>query len=174
MIERSKRPVASARLAAEARLLLDASTLCAIATTTPGGDAYVNTAYFAWSPTLRLFWLSDPHARHSQNIAATGTAAVAVYDSTQTWGRADRGIQLFGAARALEDGEAAEAEAAYAARFPAFLQVDLPAYRFYGLRPHRIKLFDERALGEGRFVIAGCNTDGRLAWEATEVYRASP
>jgi hypothetical protein len=48
-IERSTRPIAKARLATLARRLLDASTLCAIATVSPGSRAHVNTAYFAWS-----------------------------------------------------------------------------------------------------------------------------
>src|SRR5207244_7797806 len=37
------------RLAALARRLLEASTLCAIATVSPGRRAHINTAYFAWS-----------------------------------------------------------------------------------------------------------------------------
>src|SRR5438105_3450867 len=95
-IERSRRPVAAARISAAARRLLDASTLCAIATVSSGGRAHVNTAYFACSPELDLVWLSDPSAEHSRNVRGSGTVAIAVYDSSQTWGNPDRGIQLFG------------------------------------------------------------------------------
>ena len=83
------------------RRLLDESKLCAIATVSPGARAHVNTAYFAWSPTFDLVWLSAPEARHSRNIRADPSAAVAVYRSTQTWGGSDHGIQLFGRAREL-------------------------------------------------------------------------
>ena len=82
-------------MADAARRLLDASSLCAIATVGPDGSAYVNTAYFAFSSELDLVWMSEPNAQHSRNIRERGTAAIAVYDSTQVWGRPDRGIQLF-------------------------------------------------------------------------------
>ena len=78
-IERLKRPVAAARMAALARSLLDASPLCAVATVSPRGRAHVNTAYFAWSPGLDVVWLSEPKARHSRNIAANAGVAIAVF-----------------------------------------------------------------------------------------------
>src|ERR671931_903318 len=119
-IELSKRRVAPGRLAAEARSLLEVSTLCAIATVTSGGQAHVNTAYFAWSDEFQLVWLSMPHAQHSRNVRANGRASVAVYDSAQKWGGRDRGIQLFGTARELEHSADGDAEALYAARFPKY------------------------------------------------------
>src|SRR3990172_9177101 len=96
-IERSRRPVGQARLRAVASALLDASTLCAIATVRNSGG-HINTAYFAWTPQFRLVWLSHPQAKHSQNIRANSSVAIAVFDSNQAWGKRDRGIQLFGAA----------------------------------------------------------------------------
>jgi uncharacterized protein YhbP (UPF0306 family) len=153
------------RLAAVAHALLDASTLCAIATVTQDAAPYVNTAYFAWLRDLRVVWLSHPDATHSRNIGARGEAAVAVYDSHQVWGRPDRGIQLFGTA-----AEAPETEDAYADRFPELRVRALTTYRFYALRPTRVKLFDEPELGPGTFVVASCAPDGRLTWEATEAY----
>jgi uncharacterized protein YhbP (UPF0306 family) len=101
-IERSKRRVAAARLATSARSLLDASDLCAIASVTPNGRAYVNTAYFAWNPEFELIWMSEPSAKHSRNIRANDTVAIAVYDPSQTWGKPDRGVQLFGSARQVD------------------------------------------------------------------------
>lgn len=164
MIERSGRRVAAERLGAEAKELLDASTLCAISTVGPRGRAYVNTAYFAWAPDLRIVWLSEPGAQHSRNLRTHPSAAVAVYDSSQTWGKPDRGIQVFGDARA----GGADAEAIYARRFSAY--EPRKSYRFYELVPKRAKLFDERELGAGTFVTARVR-DGKLAWERTEVYR---
>jgi hypothetical protein len=169
-IEHSTHPVASSRLRELAEHLLDASTLCAIATVSADGRAHVNTEYFAWSPSLDLTWLSEPGAEHSRNIAAGGTAAVAVYDSGQSWGKPDRGIQLFGSASVA--GAAAAEETVYASRFPDYHAGDLSAYRFYVFRPSRLKLFDEHELGPGHFVIAGVDDKGRLSWEATEIYRS--
>lgn len=171
-IQRARRGIAKARLEALARELLDASTLCAIATVSPGGRPHVNTVYFAWSPRLDLIWLSEPGARHSRNVRARRAAAVAIYDSHQTWGRPDRGIQLFGTAEELASRAAADAERAYAERFPEYGETELSAYRLYRLRPRWLKLFDEPALGRGVFVTARVSR-GELAWEQTEIYESA-
>ena len=152
-----------------ARELLEASTLCAIATVSPRGGAHVNTAYFAWSPDLRLFWLSEPRAQHSRNLRANSSVAIAVYDSSHSWGKPDHGIQLFGSAREA----APAAEQVYAARFPEYRGSELPAYHLYELVPRRLKLFDERELGAATFVTARVAAGGRLTWERTEIYRAT-
>ena len=171
-IERSRRPIAARRIATEARHLLDASTLCAIATVAPGGRAHINTAYFAWTARLDIVWLSDPRAKHSRNIRANDTVGIAVYDSAQTWGQPDRGIQLFGKARKLEPSATSEFKALYSTRFPDYGRFDLPAYRFYVLRPFRLKLFDENELGPGVLVTARVGRDGRATWERTDISRA--
>jgi uncharacterized protein YhbP (UPF0306 family) len=171
-IEQSKDPVVATRLEAVARDLLDASRLCAIATVTADGDAYVNTAYFASNRELHLVWLSDPDATHSRNIQETRTTAITVYDSTQMWGKPDRGMQLSGAAHRATDAETRAAEALYGGRFPDFEAKDFAAYRFYIFRPVRVKLFDEDELGAGRFIVAAVNDKGRLTWVSTETYRS--
>lgn len=154
--------------------LLNASSLCAIATISPGGRAHVNTAYFAWSPSLELVWFSEPHSRHSRNVRANPSAAVAVYDSNQSWGRPDRGIQLFGRSREQAGKHAQDAERIYTKRFPDYAPHASTGYRFYRFRPTRVKLFDERALGGGTFVTARVGPDGALSWQRTEIYRAAP
>jgi uncharacterized protein YhbP (UPF0306 family) len=168
-IVRSSKHPSNSRLAAIARRLLDASTLCAIATVSPGGRAHINTAYFAWGPALEIVWLSAPDARHSRNVRANASAAVAVFRSTQTWGGSDRGIQLFGRARELRGRAALEAERLYAKRFRAY-QGDLPAFRFYRLLTRRMKLFDERLLGGGTFVTVSVQRGGRVNWDRTESF----
>jgi uncharacterized protein YhbP (UPF0306 family) len=163
-IERSTRPVSAARIRRVAHALLDATELCAIATVSRSGQAHVNTAYFAWTPDLRIVWISDPGATHSRNLRSNASAAVAVYDSSQTWGKPDRGIQLFGSAREGAD----DATEVYAKRFPEY---ELGMYRCYELRPRRIKLFDELVLGAGVFVTARVARDGELTWQRTDLYR---
>jgi uncharacterized protein YhbP (UPF0306 family) len=142
------------RITRIARDLLEASTLCAISTVSASGRPHVNTAYFAWEADLRIVWLSDPGARHSRNIAAMGAAAVALYDSTQTWGRLDRRIQLFGSVVMTAGATIYEAERIYVGRFAGFRAEEFTDYRLYMFRPRRIKLFDERSLGGGVFVTA--------------------
>ena len=166
-IERSSKHPSNTRLAAIARRLLDASTLCAIATVSPGGRAHINTAYFAWGPGFEIVWLSAPDARHSQNVRANASAAVAVFRSTQTWGGSDRGIQLFGRARELRGRAALDAQRLYARRFRAY-EGELPAFRFYRLLTRRMKLFDERVLGGGTFVSVSVQRGGRVKWDRTE------
>lgn len=173
-IERSLTPVDVARIGSIARQLLDASTLCAIATVSSDGWPHINTAYFAWSDSWDIIWLSEPAAQHSRNVRANSAVAVAVYDSHQMWGEPDRGIQLFGHARELSGVASRNVEALYAQRFAAFAQTDLSAYRFYRCRPQRMKLFDERALGTAIFVTARIRRDRQLAWERTDIYQPAP
>jgi uncharacterized protein len=173
VIERVNEPLAAKRIAATARRLLEASALCAIATVSTDGRAHVNTAYFAWNQEFELVWLSHPQAGHSRNVRANGSVAVAVYDSTQTWGRPDRGIQLFGSAHERE-ADGGDAEGIYAARFPEYVADDFRSYRFYLFQPMRLKVFDEPALGPGVFVTAKVGSRGRLAWEQTEIYGNTP
>lgn len=168
----SGRPVAAGRIRRAAQELLEASTLCAIATVAPGARAHINTAYFAATPDLEIVWLSEPRAKHSRNIRTNGSVAVAVYDSTQVWGRPDRGIQLVGAAREVGQDAAGAFEELYAARFSAYRPSEPRAYRMYALRPLRLKLFDEGEFGAGVFVTARVARGGRTTWERTDVYRA--
>jgi uncharacterized protein YhbP (UPF0306 family) len=169
-IRRSSRPVSSERIARAARRLLDASTLCAIATTSPRGRPHVNTAYFAFTNQFDVVWISERSARHSINLRANAASAVAVYDSSQRWGGPDRGIQLFGSAREASKRSAPDAEAAYARRFPAYEPGQLVAYRFYVFHPTSVKLFDERSFGAGVFVTARVDRTGRVTWKRTDVY----
>jgi uncharacterized protein YhbP (UPF0306 family) len=93
-------------------------------------------------------WLSAPEARHSRNINASGTAAVAVFDSRQASGDLDRGVQLFGTARELRGRLAEDARWLYVGRFPDATDLDTD-YRYYRLRTRRMKLFDERNSAAG-------------------------
>lgn len=168
-VERIARPMAADRIERLARSLLRASTLCAIATVDARRRAHVNTAYFAADDRLRIVWLSAPRARHSRNIRERGSAAIAVYDSTQTWGENDRGIQLFGVARELRGRPADAARRTYVRRFREAAETS-EDYRCYELRPVRIKLFDERRLGGATFVTARVRADGSVRWVRTERY----
>ena len=172
-IEQSARPLAPTRIKTVARRLLDGSKLCAIATVSSRGRAHINTAYFAWGMELDLIWISEPDALHSRNLSANPTAAIAVYDSTQVWGKPDRGIQLFGSAREVRGQAARAAERLYSKRFPPFAHTDVSSYSFYRFRPRRMKLFDEAALGGGVFVTASVRSRGRVAWERTDLYQVA-
>jgi uncharacterized protein YhbP (UPF0306 family) len=150
------------------RRLMNAAPLCALATASPGGKPHINHMYFAWSGSFDIYWISDADSIHSRNLVRNRSAAITVFDSDQTWGKPDRGIQLFGTAGVVTGRAAGEAARAYAARFPHFDAdaSDLPYYRF---RPRTVKLFDERSLDGGTLVTARVTRD-RLAWLKTEVW----
>jgi uncharacterized protein YhbP (UPF0306 family) len=169
-IKRSNKAVSARHIATLLRDLLEASTLCAIATVTPRGGAHINTAYFAWTRDFRLVWLSDPVAAHSINLRRNRSAAIAVFDSHQTLGQPDRGLQVFGSAGEVSGSGVEEIEGVYRARFPSATSALLTRYRFYVLRPRRIKIFDEHQLGAGVFVTASVKTAGEVAWQRTEIY----
>jgi hypothetical protein len=173
-IEHRGRPISAARITRLVHELLDASSLCAIATASPEATAHVNTAYFAWNTELDAVWISDPGATHSRNLRRRPTCSIAVYDSRQSWGGPDRGIQLFGSAGEAPAAVLEEARRMYSDRFPEYSTDDVTGYRFYRFRTRRLKVFDERALGPGTFVTARRQRTGRIAWERTQVYRSAP
>jgi uncharacterized protein YhbP (UPF0306 family) len=170
-VTESSKGFSSQRLIRIARTLLDAAPLCAIATVTWTGRAYVNTAYFAWSPRFEIVWLSAPEAHHSRNLARHRSAAIAVFDTHQTWGGRDRGMQLFGTASEARGTAKRDAERLYARRFKHETG-SLQAYRLYRFRARTVKLFHEQLLGGGTFVTARIDTTGRLRWMRTEIYEA--
>jgi general stress protein 26 len=147
---------------------MNAAPLCSLATVSTGGKAHINHMYFAWSGWFDVYWISDADSIHSKNLLRNRSAAITVYDSKQTWGKPDRGMQLFGTAGVVTGRAAGEAASAYAKRFKDFDadSSDLPYYRF---RPRTVKLFDERNLDGGTLVTARVTEDG-LTWLKTEVW----
>jgi uncharacterized protein YhbP (UPF0306 family) len=171
-VRRSLRPVAVRRLENAAYALLNAVPLCAISTISPRGNAHVSTAYFAWNQRFELVWLSSLSARHSRNIAARPSTAIAVYEAEQRWGEPDRGIQLFGSSERVSQSGARDAEASYSERFRAYEPSGRGDYTFFRFRAVRLKVFDEALLGGGTFVTAQVRRSGRLTWKMTEIYDA--
>ena len=136
------------------------NVLCSMATVSPAGRAHINTAYFAWSPRVELFFYSYPTSHHGRNIARDGSMAVAVFESDQKWGRPDRGVQLFGTCSEAKGALARAAERWYVRRFPGYRRWREQSKQEEGgftLRPYRFvarsaRLFDERIFGGGVFV----------------------
>lgn len=152
----------AARVERSVARVLDNTVLCAWATVTEGGHAHINTAYFAWSAALELYFLSHPRSLHCRNIVANPSMAVAVFASSQNWTEPGRGLQLFGTCHEVTGAHAAEAEREYAQRFEAYvgwsaqLKADDPGrdYRLYRFVPHRVKILDESEFGDAVFVLA--------------------
>lgn len=145
--------------------ILRNNVLCSIATLR-GNRAHINTAYFAYSPALELYCLSAPDSVHCRNLEVNPSMAMTVFSTAQTWGKPDRGMQLFGVARQARGHQADVAERWYARRFRAYALAvagaseanrrqarQLRSYRFYRFVPTKLKILDEREFGSGVFVV---------------------
>jgi uncharacterized protein YhbP (UPF0306 family) len=133
--------------------ILGENVLCAVSTVGAGGRAHVHICYFAFSPDLRLLFISDPRSRHAANLRRHRSAAVAVFSSVQTWGGPDRGVQLFGTCALIPPAGTRAAWRVYQERFP-----DSATHRsarklaLYQFLTRRVTLLDEREFGDGVLV----------------------
>jgi hypothetical protein len=121
--------IISRRVQRSVSRLLDENVLCSMATITVEGRAHINTAYFS---------------------------------SNQTWDNPDSGLQLFGICKQATGQETSKVEKLYGKRFVEYnvwkagraansLSRD---YRFYRFITCELKVFDEKELGVGIFVVA--------------------
>jgi uncharacterized protein YhbP (UPF0306 family) len=141
--------------------LLQENTLCSLATVRRNNHAHISPVYFCYSEDLELYFLSDPRSLHCQNLLTNASMAVTIFDSSQKWGRDDRGMQFFGMCSEAKGEYATQAELLYGKRFQAFVKwktahrKDLPfRYHFYHFVPREIKILDESEFGGGVFVSA--------------------
>lgn len=138
-----------------------------MATVDAGGCPHINAAYFSYTDTLDLYFLSHPASRHCRNLVASPSMAMTIFSSAQNWTEPDQGLQLFGTCEQTYGPSAAEAERSYSARFEGYarwhaaLKDGDPAcqYNFYRFRVTAMKILDERAFGEAAFVVAEVRRD---------------
>jgi pyridoxine/pyridoxamine 5'-phosphate oxidase len=88
--------------AATARSIIDANRYLTLATADADGRPWASPVWFAHAGHRELFWLSDPAARHSRNIAARPEVAVVVFDSQVPIGTG-QAVYLEGLAEQLDD-----------------------------------------------------------------------
>jgi uncharacterized protein YhbP (UPF0306 family) len=85
--------------------ILAANRYMTVATADADGVPWASPVWFAFAAD-ELFWVSYPHRRHSQNIAARPQVAIVVFDSTVTPGDA-RAVYIEATAVRLEGDAAA-------------------------------------------------------------------
>ena len=152
--------------------ILEDTALCAFATVTTDNRAHINTAYFAYSDELEVYFLSHPNSAHCRNVSGNASMAIAVFSSSQNWVGPDLGAQLFGFSNRAEDCETSNAEQAYIRRFPKYadwkkgLAPGDPAleYCLFRFATNRLKILDEGEFGEAIFVhadVVGLRSDLR-------------
>ncbi len=162
-----RRPISDPSVRTSVFDILEDSALCSMATIGPRGQPHINTAYFAYTPELEFFFLSDPTSLHCRNLQRNPAMGMTIFNSRQVWGGSDRGMQLFGTCREARGRHRRDAERAYARRFPPYAKSmrettaqarreaeQLRSYTFYRFVPSRIKILNEPVFGGGVFVVA--------------------
>ena len=141
--------------------ILNENILCSMATLAARRRPYINIAYFSFSTSLELFFLSDPESAHCRNLIRQPWTAIAVYSTRQQWGRPDRGVQLFGMCQLARGRLRASARRNYSRRFPRYRRFlneaagpSFARYRLYRFVPSALKVLDEHELGDGVLVEA--------------------
>ena len=74
--------------AATARAIIDANRYMTLSTADASGLPWVSPVWFATVDHRRFFWVSDPDARHSRNLASRPQLAIVIFDSTVAVGSA--------------------------------------------------------------------------------------
>ena len=124
-------------------LALPAMTL---ATTGSAGEPHAAAVYFAADEALRLYFFSDPASQHSQDLAASPLAAVAIHPLVAGW-QEIRGLQLRGRVRTVDPGsEWDQGWALYQAKFPFVVQLKevLARTTLYVFEPDWARRVDNR------------------------------
>ena len=166
-----KSEITGSRVGRSVHRLLAENVLCSMASISAEGRAHINTAYFCYSTELELYFISHSNALHCQNLLRNSSMAIAIFSSNQSWGGADCGLQLFGTCKRATGREATKADKLYGKRFAEYnawkagLDSDSVGrdYRFYRFVATELKVFDEKELGAGTFVLAKVK---RQTWPA--------
>jgi uncharacterized protein YhbP (UPF0306 family) len=147
--------------------VLDSTKLCALATVDPRGRPHDCHVYFAYSPTLEIYFWSSPKSNHCRHLRTNPSMAVSVYDSRQELGGPSQGLAMDGLCRETRGVSRGRAERLYARRFPAYRvwrrQVQpgdaALGMRFFRFVPRRFKLSDDTRLGLGVIIAGSLNVN---------------
>jgi uncharacterized protein YhbP (UPF0306 family) len=140
--------------------ILDDHFILAMATV-HNGEAYINSAHYAYNDRLEMVIFTHPYSEHGKNLAANPSAAAAISKRPEAWGMNLQGVQLFGTCALVEEDELEAAIDTYAARFPAFSHViqvaedferDITDMRLYELKVNQVKLIDEHRFGHRNWI----------------------
>jgi hypothetical protein len=131
--------------------LIAASRYMTIATADAHGTPWATPVWFAPSGDDHLLWVSDPGARHSQNIALRAQVAIVVFDSEVAPGDA-QGLYMQATAEeltgeALEDGIAVFARESRRQGLAAWTLEDVTAPAKHRL--YRATIAERWTLGPG-------------------------
>jgi len=150
--------------------ILGTTTLCSMATA-KGSLPYINTAFFAWSSDLHIYFLSKPTRQHSVNLDNNPTISLTVFDGSQSFGSLLKGLQIFGKCVLAMGTQANQAFDVYTKRFPKLLE-QIPSFedyersviqsRLYAVTAESIKIFDEPRFGKDVYIEASINRTSKV------------
>ena len=131
-----------------ARAIVDANSYMTLATADADGAPWASPVWFAHDQYETFFWMSQPGARHSRNIAARREIAIVIFDSTVPPHRRNA-VYVEGTAAIVPNAELAAAVAVYAARSVARGLETLAGHEVSGDAPWRLY----RALASAVYVL---------------------
>lgn len=134
---------------------LDSTTFCCIATVDPKG-VWANPVYFAWDDKFNLYFISQMHSRHMQNLQKDSRISIAIFSTAQKGNVA--GIQLEGNAKILTvNDQKKEIQQAYdtyygrAGKGPDVQgYINNPTWLYVKVIPSHLYYFDTRFFDEAR------------------------
>ncbi len=140
------------------RDIIKNSQLCSLATIDEtDSKAHIATAFFAFDDSLNFYILTEPETEHCQHLEENDSIALSIYDSRQDWTDDKQGLQVFGTAERIPDGEASEALNLYLNRFPPLEEFasnteDLQELdsSFYRVTPERTRYSTSHVSGRRR------------------------
>lgn len=141
--------------------ILEENILCAMATVTEENSSYINTAYYCYNDRLEFFILTDPDSKHSQNLRANNSVALAICDSRQPWTEDQKGLQIVGRCQPATGAKLVEATTRYLRRFvglkewithPGDFAKGALNTRPYVIQTAWLKLYDTKRFGDDNFI----------------------
>src|SRR5258708_34880375 len=103
--------------------ILEHGRLLSMSTVRPDAAAHINTAFYSFDTSLRLFIITDPTTVHGVNLTTNNSIAAAVFDSHQEFWTPLRGLQLFGTCRQTPLLQLPHALSCFSKRFPVFTEL---------------------------------------------------
>ncbi len=110
---------------------LSTQTTLTLGTLNPDGSPYLCDLFYVHDATPSLYFLSDPHTQHAQNLARISQISATVHHTTKDW-QTIRGVQIIG--KAMRVNEATDRQHGfeiYVAKFP-FVRKWLPSVERLG------------------------------------------
>jgi nitroimidazol reductase NimA-like FMN-containing flavoprotein (pyridoxamine 5'-phosphate oxidase superfamily) len=105
----------SDELVAHGRAIVDANLYMVLGTADADGRPWATPVYYAPSGYRDFFWVSEPGARHSRNVAARGDVSIVIFDSTVPI-NSGQAVYMSATARELTGAERAEVLELYSRR----------------------------------------------------------